>query len=321
MKKLVQVIMILVIISISKYSYADDPEPDSTHYYKPYFVENGCIPFDAFTNGTIILNQMGGKYKEVSQPYVIPEGESITVKGVAFKGAFWYMSTNNIYDIIEPEFIYINIYQDDRIITSVPYDTCLRHVSNTAHTQIFREVYFDEEMELSGSFLISIEAVPEDLYGYISSQLCSESSYCQNFNETGIYHPLKKRNDSWEELDFSWNEPNNIQFLHLYPILASNENNEEPEVPNEDPSDDSGLSDIVKNNTFLSPNPAKDFVEITSSFKIKTIDVVNMQGKRMFSKQLDNYMTQIDIHSLPQGSYIIKIHTDKGDTTRTTIKE
>ncbi|MBQ9253553.1 MAG: hypothetical protein IJ180_02135, partial [Bacteroidales bacterium] len=179
MKKFVQVIMILVIISISKYSYADDPEPDSTHYYKPYFVENGCIPFDVYNNEVLILMaQIGGRYTEVAQPYVIPEGESITVKGIAFKGYFWFNST----DIIDSELLNIHIYQDDRIIKSVPYDTCLRYVSNTSNTQIFREVYFDEELELSGDFLISIEAVPEDLYvSHIEAQLCSKSSYCQNF--------------------------------------------------------------------------------------------------------------------------------------------
>ncbi|MBQ9311670.1 MAG: T9SS type A sorting domain-containing protein [Bacteroidales bacterium] len=48
---------------------------------------------------------------------------------------------------------------------------------------------------------------------------------------------------------------------------------------------------------------------------------VVLRSARIFSKQCDNYRTQIDIHSLPQGSYIIKIHTDKGDTTRTIIKE
>ncbi|MBQ9312235.1 MAG: hypothetical protein IJ213_04230, partial [Bacteroidales bacterium] len=271
MKKFVQVIMILVIISISKYSYADDPEPDSTHYYKPYFVENGCIPFGVYTHGALPITQIAG-YTEVAQPYVIPEGESITVKGVAFYGTFWFTTTNDIYEIVEPEFVNINIYQDNRIITSVPYDTCLRYVSNTSNTQIFREVYFDEELELSGNFLISIEAVPENLYGsYMEAQLAVGWTYCQSFNETGIYHPLKKRNGSWEDFNVS---NSNVQFLHLYPILASNENNEDP---NDDPNDDSGLSDIVKNNTFLSPNPAKDFVEITSSFKIKTIDVVNMQ--------------------------------------------
>ncbi|MBQ9254005.1 MAG: T9SS type A sorting domain-containing protein [Bacteroidales bacterium] len=315
MKKFVQVIMILVIISISKYSYADDPEPDSTYYYKPYFVENGCIPFDVYNNETIHITQTTG-YTEVAQPYVIPEGESITVKGIAFKGYFFFNLTNNIYEIVEPGFLNINIYQDDRIIKSVPFDTCIRYMENTSISQIFHEAYFDEEIELSGNFLISIETFPIDFYGtYVEAYLSAKSSYCQSVYEADIYNPIKKCNGSWEQLDFSWNEPNgNIKFLQLYPILASNENNENP-------SDDSGLSDIVKNNTFLSPNPAKDFVEITSSFKIKTIDIVNMQGKRMFSKQLDNYMTQIDINSLPSGSYIVKIHTDKGDTTRTIIKE
>ena len=125
------------------------------------------------------------------------------------------------------------------------------------------------------------------------------------------YSPYFKKNGEWRSFaDDSVYQFYQKVFIEFLPVILAPRNTE------------SSLNDDITNeNLWLYPNPAKDFVEITSSFKIKTIDVVNMQGKRMFSKQLDNYMTQIDIHSLPQGSYIIKIHTDKGDTTRTIIKE
>ena len=125
------------------------------------------------------------------------------------------------------------------------------------------------------------------------------------------YTPYLKKNGEWRSFaDDSVYQFYQKVFIEFLPVILAPRNTE------------SSLNDDITNeNLWLYPNPAKDFVEITSSYKIKTIDVVNMQGKRMFSKQLDNYMTQIDINSLPSGSYIIKIHTDKGDTTRTIIKE
>ena len=311
MKNIFKVIMILTIILVSKYSFAN--EPDSIHYYRPYFVENGCLAFyDPHNECATYINSARG-YSEVGQPYIIPEGESITVKGVAFLGWFW-LGREGIYDVIDPEFVNINIYQNDRLIKSVPYDTCFRVVENSNTSIAFHEIYFDEEIELSGNFLIGMEVLPWDVcYSYVAATLSMLIANCPGFNETELYNPQKKVDGVWSSLDSElWNlgdNTTNVHFLPIYPILASNSGIDKPN------------SDIVKNNTFLSPNPAKDFVEITSSFKIKTIDVVNMQGKKIFSKQCDNYMTQIDIHSLPSGSYIIKIHTDKGDTTRTIIKE
>ena len=125
------------------------------------------------------------------------------------------------------------------------------------------------------------------------------------------YTPYFKKDGQWISFaDDSVYQFYQKVFIEFLPVILTSKN-----------SETSLNDDITNENLWLYPNPAKDFVEITSSYKIKTIDVVNMQGKRMFSKQLDNYMTRLDINSLPQGSYIVKIHTDKGDTTRTIIKE
>jgi len=71
--------------------------------------------------------------------------------------------------------------------------------------------------------------------------------------------------------------------------------------------------DDVANKAFrFSPNPAQDFIEFSGNTNANAADVsiLNMEGKEIKSwkiEQLNN--TRLDIHDLPNGLYVISVHT------------
>ena len=62
------------------------------------------------------------------------------------------------------------------------------------------------------------------------------------------------------------------------------------------------------------PNPAKEEVNINCGYKIKTLQVFDEQGKRLFEKEINTYNYQINLENYPAGTYLIKVLTNSGQT-------
>ena len=62
----------------------------------------------------------------------------------------------------------------------------------------------------------------------------------------------------------------------------------------------------------LSPNPAKVVVSAFSSFKMREIDIYSMAGVLMKHETVESISANIDISSLPKGSYIVRAKTTHG---------
>ncbi|MDF2447501.1 MAG: hypothetical protein K0R26_5 [Bacteroidota bacterium] len=75
-------------------------------------------------------------------------------------------------------------------------------------------------------------------------------------------------------------------------------------------------------NIILSPNPTKGILNIKSdlkkNFKIEVIDVF---GKVLLSEECKNFDTSLNVTSLPQGIYFLKLISENINTTRKFIKE
>jgi hypothetical protein len=84
----------------------------------------------------------------------------------------------------------------------------------------------------------------------------------------------------------------------------------------------SSISEVqLENMCYVFPNPTRDFLEVKCNYNIRSIDVYNMQGQNVLSKQVNNFMTRLDVRALPKGSYIIKLLTSKGSANKKFIKE
>ncbi len=55
------------------------------------------------------------------------------------------------------------------------------------------------------------------------------------------------------------------------------------------------------------PNPARNIVTVTSTGVINTAELYNIQGQKLISRQTNGKKTELDIHTLPAGIYILKV--------------
>lgn len=72
-------------------------------------------------------------------------------------------------------------------------------------------------------------------------------------------------------------------------------------------------------NVTIYPNPTADYINIKSTSKVISINVVDLSGKSVVSKKsADN---QIDVRNLTKGTYIVTVETDNGTETKKFIKK
>lgn len=79
-----------------------------------------------------------------------------------------------------------------------------------------------------------------------------------------------------------------------------------------------GLSDFTSTTITIFPNPTTDILNITGNEKVKSLEILDFTGK---SVTLVNDTKKINVQSLPQGIYLLKITTDKGTETKKFIKK
>jgi len=78
-----------------------------------------------------------------------------------------------------------------------------------------------------------------------------------------------------------------------------------------------GIKDINKISVKIYPNPARDFIHITSEKPVKTVSIFDYLGRLIQTEDSD----KIAVSSLPKGNYILKIITDSGEVIEKFIKE
>jgi hypothetical protein len=78
--------------------------------------------------------------------------------------------------------------------------------------------------------------------------------------------------------------------------------------------DDVGISEIQKKEILIYPNPVHDQLQIKSLFNmcIQSVEVYNIQGKRLKDHRLRIGQNTIPVNSLPEGVYVFKLYTNKG---------
>ena len=77
-----------------------------------------------------------------------------------------------------------------------------------------------------------------------------------------------------------------------------------------------GIESPVDQNTLIMPNPAHGDVSVVSSIQIISIEIYGMDGRKLTEQQFSGSETRIDLSSIPKGTYIVRIHTAKGNTAK-----
>jgi Secretion system C-terminal sorting domain len=58
----------------------------------------------------------------------------------------------------------------------------------------------------------------------------------------------------------------------------------------------------------LSPNPVKTFLTISSTNRMKTIDIIDIFGQNVYRQQCNSSQIQVDVDDLPAGVYVVRIN-------------
>lgn len=72
---------------------------------------------------------------------------------------------------------------------------------------------------------------------------------------------------------------------------------------------------------FISPNPASDFVNITSGSTIHQIQLISISGQVLKIAKPGNSSYKLELGNIPDGEYFLRIFTDDGITNQKIIKQ
>jgi hypothetical protein len=68
--------------------------------------------------------------------------------------------------------------------------------------------------------------------------------------------------------------------------------------------------------TAVQPNPATDKVRVTSSFGLTRIEAYDLRGRLLFETPASGLKADLDVSSWPRGTYLLRISTPAGPTTK-----
>ncbi|MBR1774461.1 MAG: T9SS type A sorting domain-containing protein [Bacteroidales bacterium] len=78
---------------------------------------------------------------------------------------------------------------------------------------------------------------------------------------------------------------------------------------------------LLESNVWVFPNPASDFIKVTSGFFLNKIEIYNTAGVKVFEDNTRSNQQQINISSFDKGAYIVKLYTPRGIVSRKIIKQ
>jgi hypothetical protein len=68
--------------------------------------------------------------------------------------------------------------------------------------------------------------------------------------------------------------------------------------------------------TSVYPNPTTDEVSVISSVKINSVEIFNVMGQMVYSSNVNDYTSKINVSDFASGSYIVKMNTESGSINK-----
>lgn len=81
------------------------------------------------------------------------------------------------------------------------------------------------------------------------------------------------------------------------------------------------FTDITNNQFAVYPNPARTEITVSTSYSNSLLNITDISGKTIISKNLDATETRLNIDKLRAGIYMVILHTDEGNKTSRLIVE
>ena len=139
--------------------------------------------------------------------------------------------------------------------------------------------------------------------------------------DTGITYAARLRTLCTADTSSGWTDT--IQFR----LPAPTDDPDDPDDPNDpdDPDDPTGI-DSPQNSpidlyTHLYPNPATTSLTVISSFHLHKIEIFSADGRLILATQAKGVSTTVDISGLAPATYIVRVTTSSGTTTKRLVKK
>ena len=263
-------------------------------------INQGCVSiplseFDALHKTVGICNFLNGN--AYAQPYFTDS--VISIKGIAILG-LWSTDPDH------KEELYLQIRDSNlnNILAQVRYDTIPFFASTTppwnSNCNAFKELLFDSSIFINANkfYTVMTSSSSFDFFsGVISFIFWTDS--CKVTEKPKWY-----TNGQWTEITVpNFNQP--PLGLALFPILDT--------LTYQGQNDISVISSEVQINIY--PNPAENEINFSSSVEITKIEILNLLGQIIYTKDMKSTNTKINISNLAKGNYIAKTYTKKGVKT------
>ena len=185
------------------------------------------------------------------------------------------------------------------------------------------EKYFDSSLYVVDTFYLGVTQrtrifgrSPTPLY---FSLVALNGEGVQDIHE---YHPRQycygDEGDGWY-----WPPrlPMDDSYFVLFPILTpdpDNPGNDPGEEPGEEPGETTGVTaaDLVSRYVTVQPNPATEEARVLSSFGIEGVEVFDAEGRRVAELRGEGLEARIDVRGWAAGSYLLRVATPLGATTK-----
>ena len=78
----------------------------------------------------------------------------------------------------------------------------------------------------------------------------------------------------------------------------------------------------IENSIEIFPNPANDLLNVKfKNSKAKTISILNLEGRELFRKKVNNQLIELEVNGLEKGIYFLKIRMDEKVLARKFVKQ
>ena len=330
------VLLLLSIVGISKAQIIGDPDSLNLRDYGSWYLfpEDTCSPINLdllYITNTNDYEQRGifnmaahvsgystciNVCTDFAQPYTVDT--TVRIVGVSgYIGIIYYPPNNPSYQNAYK--FYYEIRDSSLNNTLAQADVWPTLHSNYVGNQAigYTEVFFDSPIDISNKFYVVFHtpdtvnpSAPLNIAYTVDARIWATTTNCVK----DIPLERKQCDTSWEWQPITFiknNKEEQIKVLYLFPILDSTYIGS---------SDLNTVRDISQF-THVFPNPANNEVNINCGYKIKTLQVFDEQGKLLFEKEVNAYNYQINLENYPTGTYLIKVLTNSGQTTKKVIKK
>ena len=80
-------------------------------------------------------------------------------------------------------------------------------------------------------------------------------------------------------------------------------------------------ADSAEGTVLLLPNPAKERLRVVSYGVLKGVEVFDAQGRSVLTQRAEGKETELDVSQWAAGSYVVKVHTERGTVSKRLVVE